>query len=111
MTTSSVRFSLRTALKGFFTLPVLTSFASRAMSQPNPRQVRVAWVRLTSEVVGVGDFWFSDDPNTPERQLGDRYNLQGQAVGTHCIGKPACTIGIGNGAFWRPTGLVPVKGS
>jgi hypothetical protein len=51
--------------------------------------------------------WASNDPNQPERQAGDYdYNLQMQAVHNGYYGTPAKKIGIGNGGFWRPVGLV-----
>ena len=71
-----------------------------------PKRQRVQWVKLKEEPVGVGDFWASYDPNTPERQAESGFNLQLQAVHPSYYGVPAKKIGIGNGSFWRPIGLI-----
>ncbi len=84
-------------------------------TSPSPKFQKVKWIKLDNEPVGTGDFWASYDPNTPERQggkpIGDepiyfRYNLQMQPVHNVYYGVPANKIGISNGAFWRPVGLV-----
>ncbi|MDO8579527.1 MAG: hypothetical protein Q7R72_01495 [bacterium] len=75
-------------------------------SNSRPKQQKIAWIRLKDEPVGPGDFWASYDPNTPERQGEQLFNLQLQATHPLNYGVPADKIGRGCGDYWRPIGLV-----
>lgn len=67
------------------------------------------WRQLTADdKLQCGDFWASEDPNTPEKQTGEGYNLQMQAVSTSAYGDrpqdravPTC----GGRGYWRPVGF------
>lgn len=71
---------------------------------------RVQYQQLKNEPLQCGDMWASHNPNTPERQGEDSYNLQMQAVHQTAYGKRPCdndpAVNLGNGAYWRPIGIV-----
>lgn len=69
---------------------------------------RVGWTKLDAEPLAPGDFWASDDPNTPERQGESDFNLQMQAVHSSYCGAPANTIGCNSGGYWRPVVIIAV---
>lgn len=64
--------------------------------------MKITWTKLTTEKLECGDFWASVDPNTPEKQAQNSYNLQMQAVHPSKYGEIASNVVVGNGAFWRP---------
>lgn len=71
---------------------------------------RIMWIKLTNEVIQLGDFWASEDPNQMERQDEDGFNLQMQAVHPNAFGHKAdenhSSVNLGNGAYYRPVGIV-----
>lgn len=78
---------------------------------------KITWRKITNEALQPGDFWASHDPNEVERQGEGKYgngpNIQLQAVGQSRWGKnPSLNdphTNLGNGAYWRPTGLVEMR--
>ncbi len=98
--------SRRQTLLGLVSIAI-TSVTARFTKPKIARHRKVAWKQLSDEFVGPGDIWASHDPNTPERQQGDfSYSLVMMAVHFSNHGVPAKKIGIGNGGFWRPIGIV-----
>jgi hypothetical protein len=89
---------------------LLGSITKLGAKSPEPKYHRVQWKKLHNEPVGPGDMWVchETDPNTPERQSEDYYNLQMQAIHGSDHGTPAKDICRGNGDYWRPVGIVPV---
>ena len=73
------------------------------------------WRRLTSDdKLQCGDFWASEDPNTPEKQRGGcDYNLQMQAVNsTHYGTSPDRWSNDQQGTdrgYWRPVGFRKIE--
>lgn len=100
---STRRQVIKTILTSFLGITTYLSISNQTTPRKNKK---VVWVRLTNEPVGVGDFWASTDPNTPERQGENTYNLQMQAAHPNNYGVAADKIGRGNGDYWRPHGLV-----
>lgn len=97
--------SRRQTLLGLVTITI-TSVTARFTTPKIARHHKVAWKQLSDELIGPGDMWASHDPNTPELQGEYHYSLQMQAVNHRNYGTPAKEIGIGNGSFWRPIGIV-----
>jgi hypothetical protein len=60
---------------------------------------RVHWLLLEDEPLQLGDMQASEDPNTPEKQSDNGYNLQMQAVHISRFGIAANKF-IGN--YYRP---------
>lgn len=69
---------------------------------------KIYWKQLREETLQCGDFWASQDPNTPERQGEPSYNLRMQAVHPSDYGKPAKDVPLGNGGHWRPAGVAEI---
>ena len=71
------------------------------------------WRKLTSDdTLRCGDFFSEEDPNTPEKQTGEGYNLQMQAVSTKHWGmNPSGSYAkpLGNRGYWRPVGFRKVE--
>jgi hypothetical protein len=98
--------SRRKTILGLFTVAI-TSVTARFAIAKTTKHNKVVWKKISNEIVGPGDMWASHDPNTPERQQNDsNFNLIMQAVHCSNYGTPAKEIGIGNGGFWRPIGIV-----
>ena len=99
---------MKVLLAFFATATVAKSETQNNLSEP--RYGKVRWVKLHDEKVGPGDFWASNNhnPNEPERQGEDVYNLQMQAIHPNNYGTPAKNVPRGNGDYWRPVGIVDV---
>ena len=99
------KVSRRTVLAAL--LPGTTLMVVASPGTKQSEHCKGQWRKLTSnDVLGPGDMWSSHDPNTPERQGEDNYNLQMQAVSFRSHGKlPGHNCN--NGWHWRPVGIVP----
>lgn len=71
---------------------------------------KVIWKQLKrGDLMQCGDMFSSFDPNTPEKQSGDSYNLQMQAIHICYYGKPAYDSQFSEGTLWRPVGVESVE--
>jgi hypothetical protein len=96
----------RGAIVALLTL-ISTPFTLRASRSSSGHQ-KVSWIKMQDELLRAGDFWASHDPNTPERQGEDLFNLILHAVHPNNYGVPASKVGCNSGGHWRPVGLVDV---
>ena len=76
------------------------------MSKPT-KTTKIIWKKLDkNDLVQLGDFFSSEDPNTPELQGEGRYNLQMRACHPINYGKPSDEVKSTSGrGHWRPIGL------
>lgn len=89
--------------------PVATPEPS-VTAEDNPHTyMKIWWKELTTEQLKPGDFWASYDPNQPELQGQNNYNLQMQAIHPTNYGKPTNSVPLGRGGHWRPAGFVTVS--
>lgn len=100
------KISRRRALAGLLASVAATTVMGATSTSTPARHRKVQWVKLKDESVGPGDMWSSVDPNQPERQAENGYNLQMQAVHPTEYGTPAEKVGHFSGDYWRPVGLV-----
>lgn len=106
----------RNLIQGFLAVcaaiasPIRANGAVTTAKPSMPKYRKVQWQKLHEEEVGPGDFWASHntDPNTPEHQAENAYNLQMQAVHPNKYGTRAKDIPRGNGDYWRPVGITEV---
>lgn len=80
------------------------------MSQ-NIKTSKVIWKKLASDdLIQCGDMISRNDPNTPEKQTGNDYNLQMQAVHVDCHGRSVYqTSSCDESCLWRPVGIVKTE--